>query len=374
VDRTVLLLHASGQLSGGATHVLLLARGLARRGWQPTLVADPDGPLLESARALGIQTVPVPFMRGRIHPGTLLALRRALAARAPDVVHAHGSRAGLAAAMLARLGGCGAPLIYTEHGLAGDVRRSWIATRLASAVERTTLRAARRVIALSEYAARRIASIAPGAAARLRVIPNAVEPAGEPRSRDELRAELGLTADARIVGTIARFVPQKAPLDLVAMASELARMDPKARVLAIGDGPLRVQAEREAARTGAPLVFAGARADAAALLPALDVFVLVSHWEGVPIAVLEAMAAGVPVVATDVGGTSSIVRHGETGILVPPAEPARFAQAVRELLEDRPFALALAERALAYVRQHHDEESLLGLTEAVYLEVLGSGR
>lgn len=370
MSRTVLLLHGSGQLGGGATHALLLARGLVSRGWRSILIVDPGGPLLARARASGVETIPVPFMSGRLHPGALLALHRAFSACKPDVTHALGSRAGFAAAVLGRLGRGGPPLVYTEHGLATDVQRPWMVRPLASAAERTTLRSALRVIALSDYAARRIASIAPEAAGRVQVIPNAVEPAGRARPRDVIRAELGLPSDAGVVGTIARFVPQKAPLDLVAVACELARTDPRARVLAIGDGPLRREAEQEAALRGAPVVFAGAREDAVELLPAMDVFVLTSRWEGVPIALLEAMAAGVPVVATDVGGTSSIVRHGETGILVPPAEPARCAQALRGLLEDRARAAALASRALAHVRQHHSVESLVERTTTVYLEVL----
>jgi glycosyltransferase involved in cell wall biosynthesis len=157
-----------------------------------------------------------------------------------------------------------------------------------------------------------------------------------PRSGNGLRARLGLPRNALVLGTVARLTPQKGHEHLVAAAADILRSRPDALFVLAGDGPLRGAIEARARSLGVHKAFRflGYRSDVADLLAVFDVFVLPSLYEGLPNAVLEAMASGKPVVATAVDGTPEAVVHGSTGMLVPPSDPSALAGAVLHVLSD----------------------------------------
>lgn len=194
-------------------------------------------------------------------------------------------------------------------------------------------------------------------------------PAG---ARERLRAELGAGPGDVVVGSIANFKPQKAPLDLVE-AARLARMrDPRLRFVVAGDGELRGDVERAIDRAGLRPAFRllGWRDDVAELLAAMDVFLLTSLFEGLPRVVLQAMAASVPVVATDTGGVAEVVTHEVSGILVPPGDPGSAADAVVTLAGDSRMRLRLAEAASAVLGSEFDIRRMVHDLEALYDEIL----
>ena len=163
-----------------------------------------------------------------------------------------------------------------------------------------------------------------------------------------------------LVGTVARLAPQKDHRTLVAAA----RLVPEAEFVVVGNGELRGELERLA--EGLPVRFLGARGDVPELLASFDVFALPSLYEGLCLAVIEAQAAGVPVVATPVGGIRDTVVDGETGLLVPTRDPTALAAAIRRLLDDRPAAEAMAAEAKRRVRERFSVERMVEETLALY--------
>ena len=173
-------------------------------------------------------------------------------------------------------------------------------------------------------------------------------------------ARPALRSERPLVGNVARLAPQKDHRTLI----EAARLVPEADFVVAGDGELRHELEQRAA--GSRVRFLGARDDVPELLASLDVFAFPSLFEGLCLAVIEAQAAGVPVVATPVGGIRETVVDGKTGLLVPTGDPGALAAAIRRLLEDRPAAEAMAAKAKRRVRERFSIERMLDETLRLY--------
>jgi len=173
-------------------------------------------------------------------------------------------------------------------------------------------------------------------------------------------ARPALRSDGPLVGNVARLAPQKDHRTLI----EAARLVPEAEFVVAGDGELREQLERQA--EGSRVRFLGARDDVPEILASLDVFAFPSLFEGLCVAVIEAQAAGVPVVATPVGGIRETVVDGETGLIVPTRDPVALAAAIRRLLEDRPAAEAMAAEAKRRVRERFSVARMVEETLRIY--------
>ena len=176
-------------------------------------------------------------------------------------------------------------------------------------------------------------------------------------------AEPALSREGRVVGTVARLVPQKGLLDLIAAAPIVAAGQPDVRFVVAGDGPQR--AELEAAADGR-FLFTGWRDDVPELLASFDVYALPSRFEGLCYAVIEAQAAGVPVVATPVGGVRENVVDGETGLLARPGDPESLARGINRLLDDPDLARRLADKARRRVFERYDVRRMVAETIALY--------
>jgi glycosyltransferase involved in cell wall biosynthesis len=214
-------------------------------------------------------------------------------------------------------------------------------------------RIASNLIAVSE--AQRRAIIARYALDPLRIatIPNGVRfTAPTPAQVAQHRTELGLSASDTVVGCIAVLSEQKGVAYLLEAARNLAPRYPDLRFLIVGGGPLEAHLRQQASELGlgSRIVFAGWRTDAAQFLPLFDVWVMASLWEAMPMALMEAMAAGIPIVATDVGDNRSIVADGRCAVLIPPASAGAIESAVSSLLDEPEQARAMAGRAAARYR------------------------
>jgi glycosyltransferase involved in cell wall biosynthesis len=348
------VLHVITSLArGGAeNHLLQLAGGQAAAGMTVAVAGLKEPSTLAPAfAAKGVAPHALHLSRYG-DPRPVARLRRLVAAFRPDLVHAHLPPAELYA-RLALLGG-ETPLVITRHNderfapIVGERLLSrWVAARAA------------RVICISRAVARYTA------AARTVVLPYALDPAP---FADAAPAALG---PGPIVGTLARLVPQKG-FDVLLEA--FARVAPPARLVIAGDGPLR---EAIAARAARPdlagrVVLLGKRDDTPALLAAFDVFVLASRWEGFGLVLLEAMAAGRPIVATRISAIPEVVADGETALLVPPDDPAALAQAVGALLADAPLRAAMAAAGRRRVATHFAPGAMLDATGAVYRSALAA--
>ena len=367
--RKVLIAIASGELGGGTTHVLQLLDGLAESRWKTALVCDPEGPLSEMARERGVELFNVPFMRSRFDFTSIQGLRRVCERYRPALLHTHGTRAGLITALATRTRHR-LPFVYTEHGFSVSVPRRGLKRLGAHSIEAHVLNRASRIITLSRFGRETIRTLAPRALTRTALVPHGIDAQRQSGRRTSVRRDLGLSDHHLAIGTVQRLVQPKAPLDFVDAARRVHAAHPETRFIVIGEGPLRTKAENRARELRVPMQFSGERRDARSLLRGLDIFCLLSHWESLPLSILEAMEARLPVVATDVGGVASLVRNGTTGRLVSPADPAAAAAALSTLVVDPSLRESLGSRAHAVCLEHHSIEHVIERTEQVYEDVL----
>lgn len=330
--------------------------------------------LVDAAERAGVEVVVEPALRSPIAPTDDLAalgrLTALLRRRSFDVVHTHCAKAGAVGRMAAHR--TGVPrIVHTFHGFPfhefqSPARRQayvWIERRLGRLTDMALCVGA----GVSVEAIRR--RLLPPE--RVRTIGVAVDtgaPTRTPESRERARRALGLPADATVVAAVGRLTYQKAPEDFVAVLDRLTRSGNHPDVVGVwvGAGERADRVRELADRTLPQLVLTGDRVDVPDLLPAFDVFVLPSRYEGVPLAAVEAMMCGVPVVATAVNAVADVVVPGETGLLVPPRRPDLLAAAVRHMLDSPLDAARMAEAGRARVREHHGERALGEALAAAY--------
>lgn len=298
-------------------------------------------------------------------------LRRVLRREAFALVHAHLPMAGVVARLAAR--GTGVRVLYTEHNLQ---ERYHPAMRLAN---RITFGMNAGVIAVSEDVRRSLARQGLESRAPVSVIPNAVP---VPRVSEEggrgaqIRRELGIAPDAVVVGAVAVFRRQKRLLDWLAVAGRVCGELPGVTFLLAGDGPIMPQVRAEAARLGlgGRLILPGFRPDGRAVLGAVDVFLMTSEFEGLPIALLEAMALGKPVVATAVGGIPEAVTESREGFLLPVGEVGALAERLARLARDGDLRCRMGAAAAETARARFDLAANVRRIEEIYAGLAGDAR
>jgi glycosyltransferase involved in cell wall biosynthesis len=210
-------------------------------------------------------------------------------------------------------------------------------------------------------------------AAKLTTIANGVPvPRIDAADRAAARADFGIPEGAPILGIVARLSPEKEHRTLLAAFARVRSVIPAARLLIVGDGPLREPLERQVVelQLGDRVHFAGFRADVDRMLAAMDLFVLCSTFEGTSLTLLEAMGAGLPIVATAVGGTPDVLGGSENGLLVPPQEAEALSQSLISLLSDLDSARAMADRAQERMKAHYGIESMTQQYEDLYERIL----
>lgn len=246
-------------------------------------------------------------------------------------------------------------------------------TSLQRRVQRLMCRAADRILVNAE-AVRQWLIAERYPRQKIRVIPNGIDLArfGPRADGGHFRRELGLPPRAPLVAVLARLNPLKGVEDFLQAAPIIAGRFPQARFLIVGDGDSRRELEVSAARLGLHdrLVFTGFRADVPEVLSAVTVSVLPSLSEGFSNVVLESMAAGVPVVATTVGGNPEAVEDGVTGFLVPPRQPEALARAIGLLLENPQLAAQFGQAGRRRVTEHFSRDQMVRATERLYLDLL----
>ncbi len=295
-----------------------------------------------------------------------LALRRLIVEGSFDVVHVHSPVPGSVARSIVRTMPAERrpALMSTEHN---TWARHRIPTRLLNSA---TGRWDDVTIAVSEETR---ASIRGPAASRATVLTHGIDvddAAAQARHRDEVRSELGIDPDALVIGTVANFTAQKDYPNLLAAARLLIDGGTAATIVAVGQGPLesQIRARADELGLGDAIVFTGFRDDAVRVLGACDVFTLASAWEGLPVALMEALALGLPVVATRVGGVAESMHDGEDAVLVPPGDPEALAGAWRRVLEDDSLRDRLGAAARARASEF-DATAAVRTLEQTYLRL-----
>jgi glycosyltransferase involved in cell wall biosynthesis len=363
--RSFSILHvlAPARVGGLEAVVRALSREQLRRGHRvvvfPVLHEEPgEHPFLRALKEEGVPVVEerVPVRGYRLERALV---RRQLDSMAPDILHTHGYRPDLLDAPVARK--LGIATVSTAHGITGTGFRvktyEWFQTR--------ALRGFDAVIAVSRDLGLRLVKCGVPSD-RLHVIPNAWAPAGPPLDRMAARGVLGIPGSGPVVGWVGRFTPEKgADVMLRAMAVESSR---EATLSLIGAGPQEeeLRALAESMGIASRVRWHGIVEGAGRLLPAFDVFALSSRTEGTPMVLLEAMAAGVPVVTTSVGGIPDVVSEKEAA-LVPSEDPRALGEAIQAILTEKGRGSALASAAAQRLRTQYSIDRWLNRYEEAYM-------
>jgi glycosyltransferase involved in cell wall biosynthesis len=361
------LLIASQPLDAGVPHhVLDLVRGLDRERFE-IVVAAPRRSLLwrELAEDRGVTLHPISSHRRPAPLGdlrTLLQLVRLT--RHADIVHGHSAKAGFIGRLAALLTGRRTRCIFTPHGWS-----FWAADGAAGhvylALERAAAHWCRTIVALGESERQAGVESGVGRAEQYRIVPNGVDLARFGGKRRPVPGRIVM------VGRLA--TSQKRP-DLAIEAVRLLKdSHPHLELQLVGDGPDRAAIEALARDAGGAVRLLGMRTDIPELLAEAAIFLLASDYEGAPLSILEAMAAGAPVVASRVAGVPELVVDGVTGVLADPQDAGALATALDSLLRDPVRAAALGRAGRERARTHYSREAMIDGITAVYDEASGAG-
>jgi len=370
VSHRVLHLISSAGFLGAENVMLELATQFREAGLHVTIAVlvtgrTPNGDLAEAARKREIPATVLPCAE-RLDTTVIGTIREMIRSERVDVLHSHNYKSNFYAWRALR--GERHTWVITNHG-----RRAGLRLMLYNLADAYVARHADRVVAVSDRIARKL-RFAGVRRDSIRVIDNGIDTKrftgiGAP---SWLRASLGIPSDARVVGTIGSLTREKGHIHLIRAVSRVLERFPSAYFLIIGDGPERGVLADEAWKLGIRerVIFAGSRTDIPDLLRAMDVFAFPSLLEGLPMALLEAQAAGVPTVATTVGAIPTVIRDGVTGMLVPPGDSAAIAGSIARLLENPDAARAMAVAGAERVRHTFSAEVMARKYLDLYREIL----
>jgi len=356
---------------GGPRHVWDLARHLPKDEFELVIGAPRDGIFFDRFRELGLQVVEFP--RRRLGARHFSLTRRTISRFGVEVVHTHGKGPGLYGRTMARW--MRVPAIHTFHGLHyagyGPLTR-----RLYLALERRLSRWSRCIISVSRSGHLEGLGLRLFRPEQSVVIVNGVDIDDDERLLLESpirRESLGLTAADLVIGCVSRFDPVKRIELLVDALRRLKERFPRLVLVLVGGGGELERIRRLVSESGLSdrVIFTGFLEDPVRVQATLDLYVAASRKEGLPLAVLEAMAAGLAVVATDVPGHRDVVVPGETGLLVAPEDPAALAEAVATLLSDPARRKSLGQAGRERVRHEFGVGAMVDTTAAVYRRAAG---
>ena len=351
---------------GGAQRALLhLLSGINRERFTPAVACLYNG---DGAVAQAIRVLDIPVFDARMHTKTdlraLSRLYRHIHSRRPTILHTSLFHANLSGRITGRL--TGVPIIISSE------RTMAMESEWRYRLNRWTIGMVDRVVAVSKKVGEFCINNIRLPAQKVVVIHNGVEiPLLPPDTREQARLELGLPQDALVCGAVSRLDPVKG-IDVLILAFAQVLASHAAYLVIVGEGPERQHLESVAQESGVSdrVIWAGYRADVPQQLPAFDVFVQPSLHEGLPNTVLEAMAAGLPVVATAVGGTPELVVNGKTGLLVPPGDPAALVGAITALLENPEARGSMGQAGRRRVKQRFTVEEMVQKIEQLYEDML----
>ncbi|GAB4474008.1 MAG: glycosyltransferase family 4 protein [Anaerolineae bacterium] len=376
----VLRIIARLNVGGPAIHVALLTAGLRDGVFHSELVAgrlNPgEGDMSYLARRLGVEPIILPTMQREINPlgdlRTLWHLVRLMRRYRPHVVHTHTAKAGFVGRFAALLVGVPA-IVHTFHGHVFYGYFGRLKTGLFLWLERLSARYSDVILTLSEGLRRELIAYRIAPPEKIRVIPLGFDLtpfADLDAVRGRFRAGLGLSTGTPLVGIIGRLVPVKNHELFLQAARQVHAAVPEARFIVIGDGERRAALEQMTHDLGLDdrVIFTGWRQDLPAIYADLSLLVISSHNEGTPVSLIEAMACGVPVVSTAVGGVPDLLQGGRLGALVQPGDVDGLANAIIAALLADPTDQV--EQAREQVWQQYDGQRLAADMRALYGEIL----
>ncbi|MDD5589867.1 MAG: glycosyltransferase family 4 protein [Candidatus Portnoybacteria bacterium] len=373
--KKILYLVTLSEMGGAQKYVIDLATGLDKNQFEVAVAAGGNGPLFERLQNAGIKTFKLKRLKRQINPFRDLAayfeIRKLLKTWRPDVLHLNSSKISV----LGSLAGRNLPMkiAYTVHGAVFKASFSSLSKRLFLWAEKFTAQFKHKIICVSEYDRRLWLEHKVVPAEKLTMIHNGIDPKIDFLTKEEAQKKLLAgknLAGIKTIGALANFYPEKR-LDILIEAANLLIKNPQTKFkiffILIGSGPLEKQIKTKIAQMGLAdkFILTGILPNAARYLKAFDVFVLPSEKEGLPYTIIEAMAAGLPIVASRVGGIPEMVQDGMNGYLISPHDPEALAERVLQLLENPTLARIFAETSLKKV-QDFSLAKMLSETEKQY--------
>lgn len=369
------ILHVIRPAAGGMkNHLINLLRHTDKNKFSVSVACPPSTALWDELYQMGISLIPIPLV-GEIAPSkdyaTIRTLVKYLHQSRTTIIHAHSSKA----ALVGRIAGIIARtpvIVFTAHNSIFYEEWPRWKKKVYATVEKLLARFTDRIITVSDALKQELIEKEEISLRQLTTIYNGIEieKFNKECDKEEIRKNLRLPPSGVVIGTIARLAPQKGVTYLLKAASLLKEYS--ITLLIVGDGPLRQQLEKEALDLGLGnrVIFAGMREDIAEIFAVLDIFVLPSITEGLPLTILEAMAAAKPVVATRVGGVPEAILEGKTGLVVPPKDPEALAVALAGLLGEKERLVRMGKNGLIHVNDKFTVTLMVEKTLDLYNQLL----
>ena len=371
-NKTTILYVFAALPVGGAEQVLVSEmEGLDKTRFRPMVsVISEKGPVGEIIEQMGFPVFPLERMKkNQFDFGIIRDLKGIMIREGVSLVHTHLYDGGKYGRLAARLSGVPA-VIHTVHNIYVKRRPKyhWINRGLSWFTDR--------IIAVSEAVRESLIHYDRIRPEKIRVIHNGIDVSRLQFSGDRktIRSKLGIQPDELVIGVVARLEEQKGHRVLLEALSSIPGLPANLKVLFVGDGKLRSSLETETKQKGlaSRVFFLGTRKPIFPILEALDFFILPSLWEGFSLALLEAMAVGLPIIATRVGGAAEAITSGMNGLLIPPDEPGILAGAIQEALLQPERFRQMGLRGQETVREHFSREKHVALLQDLYQTVLQS--
>ncbi len=379
MDRPIRLLLVTKSTGGVAEYIRWLVNGLHRERFCPTVVClSENGPEFaeELKQAYGIKTVSYAMNRYKVDvvSDTRVGFQLAKLMRSHDfdLVHAHASKPGFLVRIAAL--GTGLPVLYSPHCFAFHAGAGRTTIWITSLLERLAAFFTTGFMTVSEGERELARDYHVGRHEQFTVIHTGIDPLPyrQPVDTAQLKISLGIPVSAPVIGSVGRLSEQKSPQDFVRVAEAVHRSRPDAHFVWVGNGPLEpeVRTLSTSLQLDSVIHWLGQRSDVSQLLHIFDCFVLMSRWEGFPLVVLEAMAANVPVVATDIPGTRDAIQHGVNGWLAAPGDTDSFTRFLLDLLTDPAKADSFRSVSRARIDNEFTREHMIVSIEKLYERVV----
>ena len=359
-----------GQIGGGESHLLSLVENLDRSRFEPYVLSFTDGPMVDRLKEMGIETFIIPTTK----PFDFTkwgAVKKLLKEKQIDLVHAHGTRANSNVLWAAR--SLKIPVIYTVHGWSFHPDQKALIRNIRIRGEKYLTSKSNINISVStsnqQTGKDYISSF------QSVVINNGIDPKKfDPQKNfKDIRSEIGIKEDAILILFIARFTSHKQPLALIEAFAKALPQNNKIHLLMVGDGDQKEEAVQLIKNLSIEnkITLQFFRQDVPDVLAAADIFVLPSLWEGLPIGLLEAMAMGKAIIASNVDGTKEIIRNNDNGILVETDNlVSNLAKEIAHLSQDAELRKKFSQNAIATVKEKYNAADMTGKIEKIYTSLV----
>lgn len=376
----LMVIFGGGDEGGGPAYLKSLLKGIDKERFEVVYLSLGRDSLADEL-ADYVSAVEVLEGRQGMLVGSVKSVKKAVRRHGTQLIHTHGFRANFAGRLAGR--SLGVPVVTTVHSVISTDYANPFKALLAPRIDNITLALTGRFIAISNAIKEDLSGrgVPPE---KISVVYNGIDPYEPSPDRDAARAALGglipvrelgrAGEDAFIVGTVARLEPNKGVINLVRAVKKLTESIPGLRVIIIGSGIEREALEKEASTLGVSNVveFLGYQLDVRRLIPGFDVFALPSLSEGFGLVIVEAMAAGVPVVASRVGGIPEIIDHEKSGLLVEPGDPRALGHGVARLYESSSLRSSIAEEAAKIFIDRFTTDRFVKATEKVLEKMISA--